>query len=258
MMNLKQIRDLVIEISGRADLSDVDSVIDVDDLINEASKALDRQLFAGMSNPRYTKDLASGDMLIPIPTCRAIKAVWLYTADGKTRLSKADSATEMKGYFSEDKASVIHSTPLVYFPINANHIPSDALSASFNQSYAFDDVLYNSPAEPVYPTGYVTVTSDVTLLTGWSGRYIFVNNGSADVILTLPTGTDMSDLSVNFRIVKLGTGRVTLQAQDGYVINDSSVDGTIHCEEPDKAQLSVVCPAAGTWFASGSNIWITS
>ncbi len=257
-MNLSQIRSLFIELSGRADLAAEDSVLKPDDIINEASKRLDRKLFGGNSKGRYTVDYLAGQILIPIPYCRSINEVWLYSDGDKVRLSKADSQNEIKEYYSQSKSSITKDTPAVYYPINARHVPASAVPAEFNQPFAFDDVLYDSPTSPTSPTDYVIVTADTTLKVSWSGKFIIVNNGSSDVTLTLPDVSDITAISVNYHIIKVGTGKVTIQCADGDTINDSTVGGTIYCEETTRAELRVVFIGNSTWVGSGSNIWITT
>lgn len=256
-MNLSEIRDLFVEISGRADLVQAGAVLTADQLIREASKDLDRRLFGGKAEGTYTVDITAGQILVSIPYCRAIKDVWLFGSTGKTRLSKADSAREMKEYYSEDKNNIPQDTPAVYFPMSARHVPEAAVPADFNQSYAFDHILYDSPAGPLHPTNYQTVTVDTTLLTSWSGKYILVNS-SSPVTLLVPASSDVTGIGINYSIKKIGTGSLTIQMQGSDVINDSSADGTIYCSETSRADMNIVFVGNSIWIGSGSNIWTTT
>ena len=256
-MNLSEIRDLFVEISGRADLVQTGATLTADQLIREASKELDRRLFGGKTEGRYTVDITAGQILVPIPYCRAIKDVWLYSSTGKTRLSKADSAREMKEYYSEDKNNLTPDTPAVYYPINARHVPEAAVPASFNNAYAFDDVLYDSPAGPLHPTNYQLITASTTLLISWSGKFIIVDSAS-DIILTVPASSDITGIGINYQIKKVGTGRLTLQLTGSDVINDSSANGTIYCAETTRADMNIVFVGSSIWVGSGSNIWTTT
>jgi len=257
-MNLSEVRELFIEVSGRSDLAAVDTVLSPDTLIREASKRLDRKLFGGQSEGRYTIDYLAGQILVPIPYCRAVKKVWLYTAEGKVKLSKADSSDEIKSYYSKNKDSKTRETPAVFFPINARHVPASAVPADFSQPYAFDDVLYDSPTSPTSPTDYVIVTSSCALKIAWSGKFIIVNNDTDDVVLTVPAASDITGISINYHIIKTGTGRVTIQCATGDYINDSSAGGTCYCEEASRAEFRIVFVGNSLWVGSGSNIWITT
>lgn len=122
-MTLSEIRDIFIELSGRADLAQVGTVVSPDWYINEGSRELDRRLFGGKTLASYTVDLTASQILVPIPNCRTIKEVWLYTPTDKVQLTKADSLVEMKNYYCEPKSGMTPSEPYVYYPINGRHYP---------------------------------------------------------------------------------------------------------------------------------------
>jgi len=141
MAVLSGIRDLFIEVSGREDLLQAGTAVGADFFINEGVKELDRRLFGGKSEGRYSVDLDAAQILVPIPDCRVIKKVWIYGADEKIELAKADSASEMKEYYDEAKANKTTETPYVYFPVNARPSPGTVDISSYNQQWAFEDII---------------------------------------------------------------------------------------------------------------------
>ena len=75
---LSDIVDMFVELSGRNDLIAAGVVANATFFINQGCRELDRRLFGGKAEARYTCDLAASQILVPIPDCRAIKEVWLY------------------------------------------------------------------------------------------------------------------------------------------------------------------------------------
>lgn len=143
-MTLEDIRNLFVELTGRADLLQAGMAAGADFYINEGSKELDRRLFGGKSEASYAVDLDQGQILVPVPNCRAIKKVYIYSADEKTELSKCDNIDEMREYYSEPKSGITQDTPFVYHPINARPYPSVISISGFNQAWAFEDILEDS------------------------------------------------------------------------------------------------------------------
>ena len=139
--SLSDIRDMFVELSGRTDLIQAGIVADADFFINQGCRELDRRLFGGKTEARYTIDLAAAQILVPIPDCRAIKEVWLYTSTDKVQLTKADDLLEMKKYYSEPKTGITASEPFVYFPVNARPYPSTITIGDYNQQWVFEDII---------------------------------------------------------------------------------------------------------------------
>jgi len=138
---LSDIVDMFVELSGRNDLIAAGVVADATFFINQGCRELDRRLFGGKAEARYTCDLAASQILVPIPDCRAIKEVWLYTETDKVKLVKADDLDEMKEYYSEPKANKTPSEPYVYFPVNARPYPTTLTVEDYNQQWAFEDII---------------------------------------------------------------------------------------------------------------------
>ena len=149
-MTLSEIRELFVELSGREDLLQNDSVVSADLYINEGSKELDRRLFGGKTLASYTTDIAAGQILVFIPNCRLIKEVWLFTPTDKVQLTKADSLVEMKTYYSEPKSGLTPSEPFVYYPISGRHYPSTVPTVTpggavdLSQIWAVEDLITSS------------------------------------------------------------------------------------------------------------------
>jgi hypothetical protein len=140
-MTLSEVVDMFVEASGRNDLDTESVVMNAAFFINQGCRELDRRLFGGKTNARYTVDLAAAQILVPVPNCRAITDVWIYDSAEKTRLTKADDIYEMKEYYSEPKASITPDTPFVYFPVNARPSPGAVEATSYSQEWAFEDII---------------------------------------------------------------------------------------------------------------------
>jgi len=103
---------------------------------------------------------------------------------------------------------------------------------------------------------HATMATGGTLTVGDSGKLIIVDSGS-DQVLNLPAVT-IDNIGVNFKVVKLGSGKLTLSVDTGDYIEDSSASGTMYCSDTGIAILNVVLVSATKWITYGSNIWTTT
>jgi hypothetical protein len=101
--------------------------------------------------------------------------------------------------------------------------------------------------------------SGATLDSDDFGKTVIVNSGSTQTV-NLPS-VSSSDIGAWYRIVKVGTGQVTIDAADSDTIADSSAGGTIYNNQAgeDYATITiqlatdtewVVTKAHGTWSTS--------
>ena len=140
-MTLSEVRDLFIEISGRNDLVQAGTAVGADFFLNEGCKELDRRLFGGKGEAAYIVDIDVGQIVIPIPNCRIIRRVWVYTSSVKSMMEKAEDLDEMRNYYDEPSSSKSVETPYVYFPISARPYPNVLVASEFNQTWALEDLM---------------------------------------------------------------------------------------------------------------------
>lgn len=140
-MTLSEVRDMFVELSGRNDLVQAGVVASADFFINQGCRELDRRLYGGKSIARYSVNLSAAQILVPVPNCRAIQKVWLYTSEDKIQLTRADDILEMKNYYNQPKANITPAEPFVYFPVSARPSPGAVEATSYNQSWAFEDII---------------------------------------------------------------------------------------------------------------------
>lgn len=99
-------------------------------------------------------------------------------------------------------------------------------------------------------TGYTILLAD-------NGKTFTCDSTSAQTFL-LPS-VDTVDIGTVFTIVKLGTGRVTIDAADSDTIEDSGAGDTIYCADEGDAVITLRLFTATGWnilFANGT--WITT
>ena len=81
-MNLKQVRRLFVEWSGREDLVNEDySDRGADEFIRQAADWLDENLDHPKSETRHVVQITQGDFYIQLPRCQAITGVWIMGTD---------------------------------------------------------------------------------------------------------------------------------------------------------------------------------
>lgn len=89
---------------------------------------------------------------------------------------------------------------------------------------------------------------------------IFIMNSAADKIFTLPS-VGASDVGIGCILVKIGTGKLTIQASDSDTINDSSAGGTLYNalagETWAAVQIKLITTTQWIAFPLGTG-WITT
>ncbi len=99
----------------------------------------------------------------------------------------------------------------------------------------------------------------ITVTSADFGKTITVNSASNQIV-TLP-GVTAADIGATITIVKLGAGRVTIQAAASTYIADSSAGGTLfnNAAAPAYASVTLVLVAADRWMlVAGAGAWITT
>jgi hypothetical protein len=147
-MALTDIRSLVAELSGRADLNVTPYTL-IDALINKGQRLLDSLVTSGKLKARYFKDISIGQIMLPIVGCRAINEVWVSGSEGRSKLIKVD-ISQLREYMDDDPASMDTGEPAYYAPAVVRAIgdsatkPETLTPSSFSQHWALDDVKYNN------------------------------------------------------------------------------------------------------------------
>lgn len=104
----------------------------------------------------------------------------------------------------------------------------------------------------------VTYTNTgATLSTNDFGRVIKFENGANNVICTLPS-VSSGDVDSWLIIMRLGTGRLTIQASDSDTIEKSKAGGQMYCQEEGRivANLMLYLATETKWgILAGTGIW---
>jgi len=128
-MNLHQIKDSFRTLSGRYDLVDDDETGIVIELINSASRYLDR-ITQHQKAPASHFELAAVDAFhVDIPFCRAIKEVWISSTTARWQLEKARLQDLIRDYLAGE--TVDSGAPEYYCPVITRKIPEDADLSTF-------------------------------------------------------------------------------------------------------------------------------
>lgn len=88
----------------------------------------------------------------------------------------------------------------------------------------------------------VIYTGNTTLTSGDLGKVVIFNNGSSDVVCSL-MGFAAKDLYNWVRVVRLGTGRLTIVPSALMKIEYGSIGGRIWCDEERRAAANVTLQA---------------
>ena len=103
----------------------------------------------------------------------------------------------------------------------------------------------------------VTFTDSATLTISHFGRVIKFNNGTKDVVCSLPSvGSGQIDSWIT--IMKFGSGTIRIKAADSDTIEKSSLGGFLKCNEPGRMVPNVILfLATETQWAilGGTGIW---
>jgi len=107
---------------------------------------------------------------------------------------------------------------------------------------------------------YTVYTTDTDLGISDLGKVIICNIGDANINITLPHVASV-DLYSWVTIVRLGTGRLLIKANDSDRIERSSAGSSIWCQEPGRvaANITLELVDEDLWgILSGTGIWKTA
>jgi hypothetical protein len=105
----------------------------------------------------------------------------------------------------------------------------------------------------------IVSASDVVLTSGDFGKSIVMEIGSDDYTVTLPS-VGSTNTGVSLTIVRIGDGRLTIQAADSDTIERSRPGGGIYCHESHRmiANVTLYLASATEWGITGATgIWFT-
>lgn len=99
-------------------------------------------------------------------------------------------------------------------------------------------------------TGYNILTTD-------DGK-IFTCDSTSAQTFNLPS-VSSANIGLQFTIIKLGTGQVTIDAADSDTIEDSGAGDTIYCIDETNATISLLLVSDTEWVITYANgTWITT
>lgn len=139
-MPLSDIRNKFVEATGRNDLVAAGIALGADFFINEGQKTLDRMLEEGKGGARYFVDLDAAQILVPLPSCRAVKKVFCGSATERWELRKYDQHF-LRSYFAEPISLLTADEPLYYSPVWARPYPNIIDPTSYNQEWLLEDII---------------------------------------------------------------------------------------------------------------------
>ena len=163
-MNYREIRQLFLNLSGRTDLVDEETLADTGAgfYINAGQRWLDLHFGGKQSLGRYFQGYEAGTYTINIPACRVIEEVWMYDDTAKWQLTKKDLNWLRKNYASawktldRGKPRYYHPTVLRLFQ-DTSERGSNSSSFNVNQanlmtgaSFGYDALVILPPFDSFY------------------------------------------------------------------------------------------------------------
>jgi hypothetical protein len=114
-----------------------------------------------------------------------------------------------------------------------------------------------APAIPYYKFSSAIYTASRILTAADLGKIVKVDNGAANVTMTLPQVAD-ADIDSWIFIMRLGTGNLTIKVPSPDTIEKSSAGGRIVCSESGRvlANLMLYLATQTKWaILGGTGIW---
>ena len=159
-MNYQQIREKFRDLSGHHELVNKDgSDNGAGFFINEGRKYLDRVADVQKSHAQFFKILEVGRYSVSIPSCRAIKEVWIANAtNGRWQLIKKNLQDLVAGYLANLPSERMEGTPLYYSPCITRYIPENAdiselgaflgyVEVPAGNAHEYNSILLNVPVQ---------------------------------------------------------------------------------------------------------------
>ena len=162
-MNLGQVRQKLIEISGRYDLVTSPTTFadnGANTYITEGLKWLDRLLNKGHMQAKCFKSVSAGGWYVLLQNCRAIQKVWCSDTEEKWELPVV-TLEDFKSEYAEPMANADQGQPehavisvLRTSPETASQITLDSFGASASvevaSEYTYTTLLFGPPADGAY------------------------------------------------------------------------------------------------------------
>lgn len=144
------------------------------------------------------------------------------------------------------------------FPLN---VPMVAPSGMVSPEWLRWFQIIQSRVDEVRQEGRKIYTStNATLTTRDLGQVILMDIGTGNYTCTLPS-VEASDLYSWVKVVRIGTGKLSVRAADSDTIETSSVGGKIWCNENPRKGANVMLQLvqATEWaIIAGTGIWAVS
>jgi hypothetical protein len=169
-MNLLQIRQQFRILSGRYDLvNDDGSDNGADFFIQEACKYLDRLDETQKSWATVYKWLPAGLFAVSFQTARAIKEVWVATADERWQLEKVKFQDFKANYMNVVNSLREQGDAAYYTPLLTRYIPENAMVTDLEAFTGFVEIPSGNAA--LYNAIAIAPTTDVTLMVEITGLF---------------------------------------------------------------------------------------
>lgn len=111
--------------------------------------------------------------------------------------------------------------------------------------------------DPEISYDVVTKTDDYTVLVTDSGRTL-VMNSTGNKTFTLPS-VGAGDVGLTYTFININTGRLTIQAADSDIIDDSSAGGTAYSDDDNNPTYTIRLASTTRWETIGANgTWTTT
>lgn len=127
-MDLDDIRNQFVSLSGRYDLADSDGIDTLNLLVNSASKFLDRLTEVQKTPATCYKYLPINGWNVQFPYCRAVKEVWVANLDFRWELDKVPLDWMITELMNQKVANLTQGPPRFYAPLLTrivDSIPTD-------------------------------------------------------------------------------------------------------------------------------------
>lgn len=165
-MILSALRTRLGELSGRFDLT-VDNPALATFFLNEGSKFLDRHSETQKTWASNYSYIAVGGWYVEIPSCRAIKELWVANTTSRWQLEKIDIQEMLSDIMPELASLLTTGNPLYYSPAVTRQVPESGILPPGSASYM--DVLV-STGYP-YTAAIIAPPPDEQLLVDVRGLY---------------------------------------------------------------------------------------
>lgn len=139
-MPLSEMKNMLVEATGRYDLVEVDTKIGATFLLNAGQRFLDKKLSDQKAAARYFVDIDAGDIIVPLPKCRTVKRVYLVKSTERTILTKRD-ITYIRANYADKTSTLTAGAPTEWAICNVRPYPGQVNKGDFANSWGLDDII---------------------------------------------------------------------------------------------------------------------